>query len=210
MKKGLFLPLNATKPLKRYSCEWEFILFHCVQGMANREQQTTNYIPVCRAVAKSLANSALRELVITVSVQRYNLFVRHWKLHAGTNVGGFRRFPPVKGGIGQKQKSENFEYLCSVFSWVIWGFVAILLTHKQVEYVSPEGAMDLIVNAVNIPTLETLDIKFGTQAGNVSWSGWQQSLGKALKENQTLKSLRLVCDFCLLSSTLHVHWSMDR
>ena len=79
--------------------------------------------------------------------------------------------------------------------------MAIILTHKQLENIPPEGAMELIVNAINIPTLETLHIKFGTQADNTSWSGWQQSLGKALKENQTLKSLKLVCDFCLLPST---------
>jgi len=80
------------------------------------------------------------------------------------------------------------------------GIVAIILTHKQVEYIPPQGAMELIVNAVNIPTLETLDINL--QGVKNAWqSDWQLSLGKALKENQTLKSLRLVCDFCLLPST---------
>ena|SRR3990167_9608 len=37
-----------------------------------------------------------------------------------------------------------------------------------------------------------------------TWPRWQESLGKALKENQTLKSLRLVCDFRFLLCTLRV------
>ena len=147
--------------------------------MADREQQTIKYIPLRRAVAKSLANSALRELVM----QESRLAVFDVLL--------------LRDGLAKNRSLRTLKI--SVMLFLLLGIVAIILTHKQVENIPPEGAMDLIVNAVNIPTLETLDINLPIK--NARQSDWQQSLGKALKQNQTLKSLRLVCDFCLLPST---------
>ena len=119
-RKDYFCPWTQQNPWN-VAVASENLFYSIVFKTWLTEQQTINNIPVCRAVAKSLANSALRELVITVSIQRTIQFICEiMKHHAGTNAGSFRRFPPIKWGIGQKQKSENFEYLCYVFSWALW------------------------------------------------------------------------------------------
>ena len=66
-------------------------------------------------------------------------------------------FLPLSEGLAKNRSLRTLKL--SVICFCFLHHVAIILTHKQVEYVPPEEAIKFLVNAAKIPTLENLDIK---------------------------------------------------